>query len=125
MRKLYLLLFLTIAVMLVISPASSQINSTAVEAKVDSQFFVGTTQLPAGEYAFTVDAFTHRMRIRNINTHETISVFVQERTDNSTLMTSKLVFLKNEDGVFLHKVRSEHMPEVYDIMHGTEIMELE
>jgi hypothetical protein len=124
MQKLYLLLFLTIAVML-ISPASSQINSTAVEAKVDSQFFVGTIQLPAGEYAFTVDAFTHRMRIRNIDTHETISVFVQERTDNSTSVTSKLVFLKNEDGAFLHKVRSEHMPQVYDIVHGTELMELE
>jgi hypothetical protein len=124
MRKLLMLLFVTVVVMSIVPPVCSQI-STEIRAKVDSNFVVGNIHLTAGEYIFAIDPSSNRMRISNMATRETVYVFVQERSDNSTSITNKLVFQKNGDEMFLHKVWSEPDRSYYDIVHGEELTELQ
>lgn len=122
MRKLCLLFCVTIVAVLIALPAASQQMPAGVRAKIDSGFVVGNMHLPAGEYVFAVDSFTSRMRISNVATLETVFVNVQERIDNSTSDPAKLAFANDKDELFLHKVwQGGH---VYDIMHGTEMVEL-
>lgn len=125
MRKLILLLFVILCVMLVVPVASSQINSTAVRAKVDTEFVANGNQLPAGDYIFTIDNSTNRMRITRVDNRNTTVVFVQERVENSTPPESKLQFQNEGSRLVLHKVWSSRMGHVYDIVHSNDVMELE
>lgn len=125
MSKLLLLLLVILCVMVVVPFASSQINSAAVKARVDTEFVVGDTKLPAGEYVLTIDNSTNRMRINNVDTRNATVVFVQERVDNSTPTENKLKFQNDGQQLVLHKVWSTRTGHVYDILHATDVMELE
>jgi len=125
MNRLLQLLSVILCVMLIVPIAFSQTNSTIARARVDTEFVVGDNQLPAGDYIFTIDSSTNRMRITNTDTRKTAVVFVQERVENSTPVDNKLVFQNDGGQSVLHKVWSSRMGHVYDILHGTDVTELE
>jgi len=124
MSRLSLLLFVILCVMLIVPVASSQVNPL-VTVRVDTDFVVGDAQLPPGEYIFMLDSHTNRVHIINTDTRKTAVVFVQERVENSTPVDNKLVFQNDGGQSVLHKVRSSRMGHVYDILHGTDVTELE
>ena len=124
MSKLLLLFFVILCVMLIVPGASSQVNPL-VSARVDTNFVVGDAQLPAGEYVFTIDSLTNRMRITNTDTRKATVVFVEERVENFAPTEDRLIFQNDGRQSVLHKVRSTRMGHLYDISHNAEVVELE
>ena len=123
MRKLIVVAAVMVCVLLIIPRAASQILSGTIKTTVDTNFMVGNIQLPAGEYTFAFDTATSRMYIHNVNTLETVSVFTRDIVESAP-SNDKLVFRQDGNKRVLHQVWSEQAGHVHDIIHGTEVKEL-
>lgn len=124
MKTVFLLLLAAVCLLLIVTPAASQLVQPTIKATVDTDFWVGNLMLPAGEYRFTFDTATSRMYITNLKTTARVSVFTRDVIDSSVPTEDKLVFLQGEKGRTLHRVWSEQAGHVHDIVHGTEVAEL-
>ena len=120
-----LVLFFVIVCLMLVPVASSQLNSAAARTSMDTTFFVGDAQLPAGEYVFSFDSSTNRMRITNADTQQTVFVSAQERVEDPTPTENKLKFRNDGGQLVLHKVWLSRTGRQYDILHDSEVIELD
>lgn len=125
MRKILLLILTVLCMLLIVPMAQSQVGTAPLRAVVDRDFLVGSIHLPAGEYKFSFNTETSRMYITNARTGESVSVFTRDIIDHSGPPDNKLVFAQDGKDMVLHQVWSERAGHVHDIVHGTEIKELQ
>jgi hypothetical protein len=89
--------------------ATSAYAQHAVEANVPFAFNVGTTHLPAGTYAITVDSVNASIRIHNCDNSATILSHGQREYPGEK--SQKLVFRQVSDQYFLAEIWGEQGSE--------------
>lgn len=125
MRKALLLILTVLCILLIVPMAQSQVGTAAIRVVVDHDFSVGSIHLPAGEYRFSFNTETNRVYISNIRTGEGVSVFTRDIIQNPAPAENKLVFQQDGNELMLHQIWSQQAGHVHDIVHGTEVEELQ
>lgn len=127
MRK-SMLLAGVLSLFLSVVPAFGQGSETKATAKVPFDFVVGTTVLPAGDYAIrTAGVDGGRFIIQNKETGAAASALSRNiflSPPGSTAPNSKWVFAHEGNRYVLHQVVVEGDNHVHDLIHGTEVAEL-
>lgn len=94
------------AVALCAGSVFAQISPLRVEANVPFEFYVGDTQLPAGQYEVYPDGVGElSLVIRNMQTGATVLAPIAMRTGTVERVKAELVFDKAHDRTYLSVVR--------------------
>lgn len=125
MRRALLLILTVLCILLIVPMAQSQVGTAAIRVVVDHDFSVGSIHLPAGEYKFSFNTETSRVYIKNVTTGESVSVFTRDIIQNPAPAENKLVFQQDGNELMLHQIWSQQAGHVHDIVHGTEVKELQ
>jgi hypothetical protein len=125
MRKALLLILTVLCILLIVPMAQSQVGTAAIRVVVDHDFSVGSIHLPAEEYKFSFNTETSRVYIKNVTTGESVSVFTRDIIQNPAPAENKLVFQQDGNELMLHQIWSQQAGHVHDIVHGTEVKELQ
>jgi len=125
MRRALLLILTVLCILLIVPMAQSQVGTAAIRVVVDHDFSVGSIHLPAGEYRFSFNTETSRVYIKNVTTGESVSVFTRDIIQNPAPAENKLVFQQDGNELMLHQIWSQQAGHVHDIVHGTEVKELQ
>ena len=124
--KKNILLIVMLSLFLSVVPAFSQSSETKCTAKIPFDFVVGSTVLPAGDYALR----TARMNCVVIQNKEAgAAAFIFSRDillspTGSPARKTKWVFAHDGNRHVLHQVMVEGDDHVIDLIHSTEIAEL-
>lgn len=109
-------------------PAVGQINTWDRRATVDVpfEFTINNTVLPPGTYAVRLNVQTHGVMLQNEDTHLSAIAFSHDiffiPSGNAT--SSKLIFAFDGQRGVLHQVVFENDDHMHDLIHGTEVAEL-
>jgi hypothetical protein len=125
MRRALLLILTVLCILLIVPMAQSQVGTAAIRVVVDHDFSVGSIHLPAEEYKFSFNTETSRVYIKNVTTGESVSVFTRDIIQNPAPAENKLVFQQDGNELMLHQIWSQQAGHVHDIVHGTEVKELQ
>ena len=125
MKKSILLIGM-LSLFLSVVPAFGQGSGTKCTAKIPFDFVVGSTVLPAGDYALRT-AGMNCFVIQNKETGAAAFVFSRDillGPTGSPARNTKWVFAHDGNRHVLHQVMVEGDDHVHDLIHGREIAEL-
>jgi len=95
-----------LAVVLCAGSVFAHVSSQIVVANVPFEFYVGDSQLPAGQYEVYPDGIGElSLVIRNVRTGATVFAPIAMRTGVVEMMKAELVFDKTQDRTYLSVVR--------------------
>lgn len=111
-------------VLLFLPIAMAQWEGKTVHITIPFDFFVGDTQLPAGDYEFTHNAGTRSIDITDGKNHTVLGIHVQHEWTDSAAPKTHLTFLKEGTRYTLHMVHVKGEQDVHNLMHGKQIADI-
>ncbi|HLK33031.1 MAG TPA: hypothetical protein VKT29_08070 [Terriglobales bacterium] len=124
--KARLLIFLAVvSLLLLVTPAVSQVVETKWTADIPFDFMVAETHLPAGHYTIKSNPHTMRLTVINTESKEKASVFTRDVEKLTANEHTVLVFQRHGDSHILHQVWGEAEAHGHDVVHGAEVIELQ
>ena len=124
MKARILIFLVVVSLLLVITPAVSQIVEGRWAANVPFDFVVGDTQMPAGEYRVRSNPQTMRLMVINKATHKTAFVFTRDVQNVKPNEKTVLIFQREGDRHVLHQIWGEGEGHGHDVVHGSDVIEL-
>jgi hypothetical protein len=124
--KARILFFLGVVslLLLVITPAVSQIIEARWTANIPFAFAVGKSQMPAGEYTIKSNPHTMRLTLINNETREKAFMFTRDIEKLTPSEKTVLIFQRDGDRHVLHQVWGENESHGHDVVHGNDVIEL-
>lgn len=123
--KVRLLIFLAVVlVLLVVTPAVSQLVENTWTADIPFEFIVGNIHMPAGQYVVKSNPHTMRLTITNKETQEKTFLFTRNIEKLDPNEKTVLMFNRDGDRHVLHQIWGETETHGHDIVHGQDVIEL-
>jgi hypothetical protein len=123
--KVGLLIFLVVvSVLLVVTPAVSQLVESTWTADIPFEFIVGNSHMPAGQYVVKSNPHTMRLTITNKETQEKTFLFTRNIEKLAPNEKTVLTFNRDGDRHVLHQIWGETETHGHDIVHGQDVIEL-
>lgn len=123
--KVRLLIFLAVVlVLLVVTPAVSQLVENTWTADIPFEFIVGNSHMPAGQYVVKSNPHTMRLTITNKETQEKTFLFTRNIEKLDPNEKTVLMFNRDGDRHVLHQIWGETETHGHDIVHGQDVIEL-
>lgn len=124
MKARILILLVVLSLLLLITPAVSQVIEANWTANVPFDFVVGDTQMPAGEYIVKSNPHTMRLTVINKETQKKASVLTRDIENLKPNEKTVLIFQRDRDRHVLHQVWGEYEGHGHDVAHGSDVIEL-
>ena len=120
-----LLIFLAVvSLLLLVTPAVSQVLETTWTADIPFEFIVADTHMPAGQYTIKSNPHTMRLTVINKETQQKAFMFTRDVQKLTADEHTVLLFQRDGDRHVLHQVWGENEAHGHDIMHGADVIEL-
>lgn len=104
--------------------AMAQWEGKTVHVTIPFDFFVGDTQLPAGDYQFTHNAGTQTIDMTDRSGHALNAIHVDHEWTDAASPKTHLTFLKEADRYTLHMVHVQGEQDVHNVRHGKQIADI-
>ena len=124
MKARILIFLVVVSLLLVITPAVSQVIEANWTATVPFDFVVGGTQMPPGEYMIKSNPHTMRLTVINKETQKKASVFTRDIENLNPNEKTVLIFQREGDRHVLHQIWGENEGHAHDVVHGSDVIEL-
>src|SRR6185437_1147751 len=124
MKARILIFLVVVSLLLVITPAVSQVIEAKWTANVPFDFVVGETQMPAGEYMVKSNPHTMRLTVINKETRQKASVLTRDIENLKPNEKTVLIFQQDGDRHVLHQIWGESEGHGHDVVHGSDVIEL-
>jgi hypothetical protein len=124
MKARILIFLVVVSLLLVITPAVSQVIEANWTANVPFDFVVGDTRMPAGEYMVKSNPHTMRLTVINKETQKKASVFTRDIENLNPDEKTVLIFQREGDRHVLHQIWGENEAHAHDVVHGSDVIEL-
>jgi hypothetical protein len=123
--KARLLIFVAaVSLLLLVTPAASQLLETKWTADIPFDFIVGDHHLPAGQYIIKSNAQTMRLTVINKETQEKAFLFTRSTEKLTPSEHTLLIFQRDGDRHVLHQIWGEDNTRGHDVVHGADTVEL-
>ena len=124
--KTHLLIFLAVVSLLVlVTPAVSQVLETKWTADIPFDFIVGDSQMPAGQYMIKSNPQTMRLTVINKETQKKASMFTRHVEKLNPDEKTVLIFQREDGRHVLHQIWGGAEERGHDVVHGTDVIELQ
>ena len=124
MQARILIFLVVVSLLLVITPAVSQVIEAHWTANVPFDFVVGDTQMPAGEYMVKSNPQTMQLTVINKETQQKAFVFTHDIENLKPNEKTVLIFQRDGDRHVLHQIWGENEGHGHDVVHGNDVIEL-
>ena len=124
MKARILIFLVVVSLLLVITPAVSQVIEAKWTANVPFDFVVGETQMPAGEYMVKSNPHTMRLTVINKETQQKAFVFTHDIENLKPNEKTVLIFQQDGGRHVLHQIWGESEGHGHDVVHGSDVIEL-
>ncbi len=125
MRKWILILLAVVSLLLVVTPAVSQVLETTWTADIPYDFIVADNHMPAGQYIVKCNPQTMRLTLINKQTRQKASMFTRNVEKLTADERTVLIFQREGDGRYvLHQIWGGNETIGHDVVHGSEVIEL-
>ncbi|HKW26975.1 MAG TPA: hypothetical protein VJN48_14405 [Terriglobales bacterium] len=124
MKARILIFLVVVSLLLVITPAVSQVIEANWAANVPFDFVVGDTQMPAGEYIVKSNPQTLRLTVINKETRKQAFVFTRDIENLKPNEKTVLIFQRDGDRHVLHQIWKTGEGHGHDVVHGSDVIEL-
>lgn len=124
MKARIVIFLVVVSLLLVITPAVSQVIEPRWTANVPFDFMVGDTQMPAGEYIVKSNPRIMRLTVINKETQKEASVFTRDIQNFKRNEKTVLIFQRDGDRHVLHQMWGENESHGHDVVHGGNVIEL-
>lgn len=125
MKVRLLILLAVVSLLLVITPAVSQVLETTWTADIPFEFIVADSQMPAGQYLIKSNPQTMRLTVINKETQEKAFMFTRDEEKLKPNEKTVLIFQRDGDRHVLHQIWGMNQGHGHDIVHGTDVIELQ
>jgi len=123
--KVRLMIFLAVvSLLLVITPAVSQVLETRWSADIPFDFVVGNSQMPAGHYMIKANAHTMRLTVINTETQQKATMFSRHEEKLAPNENTVLIFQREGSRHVLHQIWGGNETRGHDVVHGQDVVEL-
>jgi hypothetical protein len=123
--KVRLLIFLAVvSLLLVVTPAVSQLLETTWTADIPFEFTVADSQMPAGQYLIKSNPHTMRLTVTNKETRQNAFLFTRNINKLAPNEKTVLIFQRDGDHHVLHQIWGENETHGHDVVHGQDVVEL-
>ena len=123
--KMRVLILGALVCLLAMAPAMSQVLETKWTADIPFDFIVGNSPMPAGHYVIKSNAHSMRLTVVNTETEQTASMFTRSVQKLTPAGKTILIFQREGGRHVLHQVWGENNTRGHDIVHGSDVVELE
>lgn len=123
--KVRVLIFLAVvSLLLLITPAVSQVLETTWTADIPFEFIVADSHMPAGQYLIKSNPQTMRLTVINKETRQKASMFTRDEEKLDPNKKTVLIFQREGDRHVLHQIWGETDTHGHDVVHGKDVVEL-
>lgn len=123
--KVRVLIFLAmVSLLLLITPAVSQVVETTWTADIPFEFIVADSHMPAGQYLIKSNPHTMRLTVINKETQKKAFMFTRDEGKLDPNEKTVLIFQREGDRHVLHQVWGETDTHGHDVVHGEDVVEL-
>ena len=123
--KVRVLIFLAVvSLLLLITPAVSQVLETTWTADIPFEFIVADSHMPAGQYLIKSNPQTMRLTVINKETRQKASMFTRDEEKLDPNKKTVLIFQRDGDRHVLHQIWGETDTHGHDVVHGKDVVEL-
>ena len=123
--KVRLLIFLAVvSLLLVVTPAVSQLLETTWTADIPFEFTVANSHMPAGQYLIKSNPHTMRLTVTNKETRQNAFLFTRNIEKLTPTEKTVLTFQRDGDRHVLHQIWGETETHGHDVVHGQDVVEL-
>ena len=123
--KARLLIFLAVvSLLLVITPAVSQVLETRWSADIPFDFVVGDNQMTAGHYMIKSNAQTMRLTVTNTESQQKAFMFTRHVQKLTPDENTVLIFQREDGRHVLHQIWGGNEARGHDVVHGQDVVEL-
>ena len=123
--KVRVLMFLAVvSLLLLITPAVSQVLETTWTADIPFEFIVADSHMPAGQYLIKSNPQTMRLTVINKETRQKASMFTRDEEKLDPNEKTVLIFQREGDRHVLHQIWGETETHGHDVVHGKDVVEL-
>lgn len=124
--KVRLLIFLAVvSLLLVITPAVSQVQETTWTADIPFEFIVADSHMPPGQYLIKSNPHTMRLTVINKESQQKAFMFTRDEEKLAPNEKTVLIFQRDGDRHVLHQIWGMNQGHGHDIVHGTDVIELQ
>lgn len=113
-----------VSLLLVITPAVSQVLETRWTADIPFDFVVGDSPMPAGHYMIKSNAHTMRLTVINTQTQQKAFMFTRHVQKLTPDENSVLIFQREGERHVLHQIWGGNEARGHDVVHGQDVIEL-
>lgn len=124
MKRNIVILLAVVWLLVAVTPAASQVSETKWTANIPFDFFVGSTNMPAGEYIFKSNVQTMRLTVINKATRQKASMFTRHVETSNPDERTVLIFQQEDGRHVLHQIWGGSEVRGHDVVHGADVIEL-
>lgn len=124
MKARFLMLLAAVSLLLLVTPAVSQLLETTWTADIPFEFIVADSHMPAGEYLIKSNPHTMRLTVINKETRQNAFLFTRNVQKLAPNEKTVLLFQRDGDRHVLHQIWGETETHGHDVMHGQDVVEL-
>ena len=124
MKARLLIFAAAVALLLLITPAVSQVAESRWTANIPFDFVVADNQLPAGHYLIKCNVQIRRITVINTETQQKASMFTRDVQKLAAGEDTALIFQREEGRHVLHQIWGANESRGHDVVHGAEVIEL-
>ena len=124
MKVRILITLAVVSLLLVVTPAVSQVLETRWTADIPFDFVVGDNQMPAGHYMIKSNAHTMRLMVINTETQQKASMFSRHEEKPTPNENTVLIFQREGSRHVLHQIWGGNETRGHDVVHGQDVVEL-
>jgi hypothetical protein len=125
MKRNIVVFLAVVSLLLLVTPAVSQVLETKWTANIPFDFIVGDSQMPAGEYMIKSNAQTMRLTVINKETQQKASLFTRHVQKLNPDEKTVLIFQREDGRHVLHQIWGGSEERGHDIVHGADVIELQ
>ena len=124
MKVRVLMLLAVVSLLLVVTPAVSQLLETTWTADIPFDFMVANSHMPAGQYLIKSNPHTMRLTVTNKETRQNAFLFTRNIEKLTPTEKTVLTFQRDGDRHVLHQIWGETETHGQDVEHGQDVVEL-
>ncbi len=124
MKVRLLMLFAVVSLLLVVTPAVSQLLETTWTADIPFEFSVANSHMPAGQYLIKSNPNSMRLTMTNKETRQNAFLFTRNVQKLAPNEKTVLLFQRDGERHVLHQIWGETETHGHDVVHGQDVVEL-